>query len=201
MKIKEVSAITGLTRKTIRFYEDSGLIQPQKNRMNGRDFREYSEQDLQRLGSIAVLRKAHFTIDEIRQMQNNPQAVQEIFAAYYARVKTEKQELDRLVCVLDSIADRRFASETELVQEITEVTEAMQLPRSDIHPRFRYLDELEEKMSPKVKKRKKKNRDLEKTAALTQVSSMVQCHTKPGVRDGSMSGTSVIMAMRMMDDE
>lgn len=36
MKIKAVIVKTGLTRKTIRFYEEEGLIQPEKTYYNGR---------------------------------------------------------------------------------------------------------------------------------------------------------------------
>ena len=34
MKIKELSEITGLTKRTIRFYEDAGLIHPEKSNRN-----------------------------------------------------------------------------------------------------------------------------------------------------------------------
>lgn len=42
MKMKEVMDQTGLTRKTVLFYEDQGLLMPQKTRMNGREYREYT---------------------------------------------------------------------------------------------------------------------------------------------------------------
>ena len=70
MKIKELSEITGLTKRTIRFYEDAGLIHPEKSNRNGRDFREYSQQDAELLREVIVLRKARFTIDEIRGSRN-----------------------------------------------------------------------------------------------------------------------------------
>ena len=38
MKIKEVSQLTGLSKKTIRFYEEEGLIQPEKTYYNGRAY-------------------------------------------------------------------------------------------------------------------------------------------------------------------
>lgn len=201
MKIKEVSALTGLTKKTIRFYEEVGLIEPAKQKKNGREFRDYLEEDLERLREIAVLRKARFTIEEIRQLQHSPAEVQDIFTGYYDRMKSEKREMDRLMCVLDQISRRTFASKGELVQEIAEATDSMSLPVADIHPHFRYLDELEAKLNPKKKKRNTKDAKLKNTAVMTQSFSLAQTHTKPGVRDGSMNGASVIMAMRMMDDE
>lgn len=201
MKIKEVSAITGLTKKTIRFYEEAGLIQPQKQAINGRDFREYSDSDIAQLHEIIVLRKAHFTIEEIKHMQSGSQPIQAVFAKYYDRIKAEKKEMDRLLCVLDAIATHSLETKAELVQEISSAAEEMRLPFVDIHPQFKYIDELEEKLGIKEGKHKSRKASLKQTAAITQATNLAQYQTKPGVRDGSMSGSSVIMAMRMMDDE
>jgi hypothetical protein len=60
---------------------------------------------------------------------------------------------------------------------------------------------MEEKLGIKERKRKSQRDSLKQTAAITQATNLAQYQTKPGVRDGSMSGSSVIMAMRMMDDE
>lgn len=39
MKLKEVCEKTGLTQKTIRFYEERGLIAPSHSTKNGRSYR------------------------------------------------------------------------------------------------------------------------------------------------------------------
>lgn len=200
MKIKEVSAITGLTQKTIRFYESAGLVVPSSDQVNGRSFRDYSEADIVHLKEIAALRRARFSIEEIKQMQTEPQHVQEIFNVYYNRVKQEKIELDKLLTVLDSISGHTFESKTELVHEILDVTEELDLPFVDVHPHFRYIDALEEKLNLKDDGKKSKETKLKHTAALTQGASLAQYQTKPGVRDGSMPGASVIMTMRLLDD-
>jgi hypothetical protein len=46
VRIKEVSQITGLTEKTIRFYEEKQLLQPEQTEINGRIFRSYTEQNI-----------------------------------------------------------------------------------------------------------------------------------------------------------
>lgn len=201
MKIKEVSERTGLTQKTIRFYESAGLISPKTDDLNGRSFRDYSEADIVRLKEIAVLRKARFSIEEIKQLQENPQGVQEIFSRYYSRIQAEKTELDQLLRVLDSIAEHTFESKSELVHEILDATEELSLPFVDIHPQFRYMDALEEKLNLRDDRKQRKNRRLMQTAAMAQGASLAQCHTKPGVRDLSMPGASVIMTMRLLDDD
>lgn len=200
MKIKAVSQQTGLTQKTIRFYESVGLITPKAETVNGRAFRDYSEADIAQLKEIAVLRKARFSIDEILHMQKEPQAVQEIFSDYYSRMKQEMSEMRQLVSVLDSISTHPLSSKEALVDEITTATEELSLPAMDVRPHFKYLDLLEEKLNLKDTKRQQKKADLKRTAAIAQGGSLAQFQTKSGVRDGSMSGISVLMTMRMLDD-
>ena len=69
MKIKEVSQRTGLTIKTIRFYEQRGLIAPKQQRSNGRSYRDYQDSDVEQLQMVAVLRKCLFSIEQILTME------------------------------------------------------------------------------------------------------------------------------------
>ena len=79
MKMKEVCATTGLTERAVRFYVQEQLVSPQSQRRGGRTWLDFSETDVERLHAIGTLRKAGFTIDEIRSMgrdfQNNAPAV------------------------------------------------------------------------------------------------------------------------------
>ena len=47
MKINEVEAAVGVTKKNIRFYEEEGLITPGREPGNG--YRSYSQADVERL--------------------------------------------------------------------------------------------------------------------------------------------------------
>ena len=66
MKINEVEALVNITKKNIRFYEEQGLLSPQRNTENG--YRNYSEQDVQILRQIKLLRKLGVPIEEIGHM-------------------------------------------------------------------------------------------------------------------------------------
>lgn len=68
MKMKEVCAATGLTERAVRFYVQEQLVTPQSQRRGGRTWLDFSEADVERLRAIGTLRKAGFTIDEIRSM-------------------------------------------------------------------------------------------------------------------------------------
>ena len=144
MKLKEVCESTGLSRKTIRLYEEKGLLVPQMEHRNGRDYREYSTEDVKRLQEIATLRRAWFTMDEIARMQQNPDAIEEIFPQYLQWLESQKETLEGLLSAARSIEPDKISSITELSEKMQEA-EKMPLPQADIEPRFQYLDALEQR--------------------------------------------------------
>ena len=68
MKVKEVCAQTGLTERAVRFYVQEKLVVPLAQRRGGRTWLDFSPADVDRLKAISTLRKAGFTLEEIRAM-------------------------------------------------------------------------------------------------------------------------------------
>src|SRR6478736_3114885 len=67
LRIHEVAAETGLTTRTIRYYEEVGLLEPAA-RSEG-DYRLYDESDLERIRFIRSLRDdAGFSLAQIGQL-------------------------------------------------------------------------------------------------------------------------------------
>ena len=64
MKISDVAKRLGLNPKTIRFYEDQGLIAPERQGQN----RIYSRRDRARLAWILRAKNVGFSLAEIREM-------------------------------------------------------------------------------------------------------------------------------------
>ena len=64
MKINDVEKRTGLTAKSIRFYEQKGLLTVDRNGEN--DYREYTDDNVQRLLEIKLLRSLEFSVQEIQ---------------------------------------------------------------------------------------------------------------------------------------
>ena len=67
MNIKEIEERSGLTRANIRYYEQEGLLAPARRENK---YRDYSEEDLETLLRIALLRSLGFSLDEIRRLQS-----------------------------------------------------------------------------------------------------------------------------------
>ncbi|UWQ97260.1 Cu(I)-responsive transcriptional regulator [Rhodobacteraceae bacterium M385] len=63
MNIKDVSQVSDLPAKTIRYYEEIGLIAPARG-LNG--YRDFSDQDLHKLTFISRARALGFSISECR---------------------------------------------------------------------------------------------------------------------------------------
>ncbi|MBQ8292506.1 MAG: MerR family transcriptional regulator [Bacilli bacterium] len=66
MKIKEVEELLSISRSNIRFYEKEGLLKVERQNNN---YREYNEKDIEMLKKILILRKLGFTIEEIKDLQ------------------------------------------------------------------------------------------------------------------------------------
>ena len=67
MKIKEVIEKTKLTDRAIRWYIDNGLVSPGiEENYSGRKNIDFTESDVERLSQIALLRKAGFSISDIK---------------------------------------------------------------------------------------------------------------------------------------
>ena len=65
MNIGSVATDTGLSAKTIRYYEDIGLVTPARS-ANG--YRDYTVAEVQRLQFLQRARALGFSIDECRQL-------------------------------------------------------------------------------------------------------------------------------------
>ncbi len=66
MQIRELSNQAGVPSKTIRYYEDIGLLPPAARKSNG--YREYEDVDVERLMLVAGARRLDFSLEEIREI-------------------------------------------------------------------------------------------------------------------------------------
>ena len=79
MRIQEISKLTGLSKKTLHFYINEGLIQPQKSKNN---YYEFSETDIILLNQIIIFRKAGLSIKTINEIYGYPEATNFFYIAH-----------------------------------------------------------------------------------------------------------------------
>ena len=69
-RIGEFSKIVGMTTKTLRYYDDEGILTPSyRNKANG--YRLYSPEDIKKAEIVAEMRNFGFTISEMKDALRN----------------------------------------------------------------------------------------------------------------------------------
>lgn len=86
MTIKEAEKFTGLSRSNIRFYEKEGLIAPARTEGNG--YRDYSEDDIEKIKKIACLRTLGISVESIRDIMSGE-------ISLYKALEEQSEKLDR----------------------------------------------------------------------------------------------------------
>lgn len=109
--ISELAAEFGLTPRTIRFYEDEGLISPGRSGMN----RVYSRRDRARLELICRGKRLGFSLAEVKEFldlyNRGPLQIEQMrYAAGLARQRIESLE-QQLEDVKQTLTDLRRIEE------------------------------------------------------------------------------------------
>ena len=121
MQIKQAAAQCGLTEKAIRLYEEKGLITPTYTEKNGRQFRDYDEETVARLQTIAILRKSFFSIEQIAEILDHPENIPTVFASYRAELHKQYADLKPLILRAEEI-------DAASLSDVNAVSDAMTAP-------------------------------------------------------------------------
>lgn len=105
MKINEVEARVGITKKNIRFYEQEGLLTPRRNHENG--YRDYSQQEVDALMRIKLLRKLGLPLEEIRRMQAGQITVGDAMRRHLVTLEREKSNVAQAIALCTQLQDRQ----------------------------------------------------------------------------------------------
>ena len=103
MKINEVEALVGITKKNIRFYEAEGLLTPRRNSENG--YRDYGDEDVAVLRRIKLMRKLGLPLEDIRQMLSGAHTVGDGMRRHLVTLERERQNLDAAAKLCGELAD------------------------------------------------------------------------------------------------
>lgn len=64
-KIREVSMMSGITRRTLQYYDDEGILPVERTKEN---YRLYDENALRKLWEILIYREIGLSIEQIKQL-------------------------------------------------------------------------------------------------------------------------------------
>jgi len=100
MNIGQASERSGLPVKTIRYYEEIGLVRPARNE-NG--YREFPDSELQRLKFLQRARSLGFSIEECRELLSLYEDRNRASADVKEITKAKIREIDRKIEELRSL--------------------------------------------------------------------------------------------------
>ena len=89
---KQAEKITGISRRNLRFYEDQGLIEPERNPEN--DYREYSEKDIERLKIIRSLRTIDVPVETIGEYFHGKITMAQLAEEQERRLEVKQKEVE-----------------------------------------------------------------------------------------------------------
>ena len=70
MQIKKFAELTGVSVRTLHYYDETGLLSPRRSDASG--YRIYEKQDLERLQLILLYRTLEFPLKEIKRILDSP---------------------------------------------------------------------------------------------------------------------------------
>ncbi|MCG6567752.1 HEAT repeat domain-containing protein [Tessaracoccus sp. ZS01] len=133
LRIGEVSRLTGLTHRTLRHYDELGLLVPSGRSYS--DYRLYSPEDMERLLAVQHLKSLGLSLDEVRQVLDDPgtdaaELIGRHIVAVEARIGEEQERLARLQRL-------RAAAQTGWDDVLDVLSLGEQLQHEDPNVRFR----------------------------------------------------------------
>jgi len=130
LQIGEVAERTGVTQRTLRFYEEKGLLRP-PTRMDG-GFRLYSEDDVTRVEHIRQLQNLlGVTLAEIKEMVDAEEVLQELKAQY--RPEADVSEKRRQLLKAIDVVTRQHGIVSQKAEQMSEM-------KSQLEERLRTFD-------------------------------------------------------------
>lgn len=105
--IKEAEQLTGISSQNIRYYEKQGLICPARNEDNS--YREYSDNDIERLKLIRLFRKLGMPIEELRRLLNGEVDLRSAVEMQEKRLESQRNELNNALDFCKKIHEAQLA--------------------------------------------------------------------------------------------
>ena len=127
MKIQELSKRTGLTEYTLRYYEKEGLVDHRHVNRDENNYRNYTDEVLERLNVIKKFQRLGCSLAELKQILNdrdkNLRSNDEVILWIrnkIVEVKKEKREFDQILHTLNGMLEYRVSlSENPKRREIS----------------------------------------------------------------------------------
>ena len=121
LTIGDVVRRTGLTERTLRFYEQEGLIAPARSASGQRLF---GQKDLAAVARIRLLKRAGFELAAIRKLLEGKAESADLIAIQIDVLRDEKKRVEAALAAIEPIKARLDGGETMTVETLCMLIEA-----------------------------------------------------------------------------
>ena len=110
MLVSDVESITGLSKKSIRYYEEVGLVHPTRNTEN--DYRIYSLEDIEKLKRIKFLRELNVSIHDMQLLDSGSLTLMDCMYDRIKKIEAEEEKFKKIrnMCVEISRSNATFST-------------------------------------------------------------------------------------------
>ncbi|KWX71871.1 MerR family transcriptional regulator [Paenibacillus jilunlii] len=125
-KVGELARLTGLTIRTLRYYDQIDLFAPSGYSDSGH--RLYTEADIVRLQQILSLKELGLSLEEIKTvLTGNDFSLPEIISLQIARIKANMRVQQKLLRELEHISSLMQSEQSLTIEDFTKVLETMRM--------------------------------------------------------------------------
>ena len=104
MTTHEVEEMLSITKKTLIYYENEGLVKPARDSNN---YRNYNQEDVSRIKFILLLREMDVTIEEIKQIINDKKSIRDVLENKKDMIKKQHLDLENIDERINNYIKRR----------------------------------------------------------------------------------------------
>ncbi|NIK26110.1 MerR family transcriptional regulator [Paenibacillus lupini] len=125
-KVGDLAKLTGLTVRTLRFYDQIGLFSPSGQTDSGH--RLYDESDLSLLHQILTLKELGLSLEEIKETLSAKQiSPLEMVTLQKQRIKEQIKQQQKLLEQLEHTSKALIGKKTLTVDDFTNLLQAMKM--------------------------------------------------------------------------
>lgn len=100
--VKEISKITGISIRTLRYYDEFGLLKPA--RVTEAGYRLYDDQELEKLQEILFYKELEIPLSDIKKIMENPEYdKQKALAVQKSLLEQKRNRLNGIIELIDDV--------------------------------------------------------------------------------------------------
>ena len=100
--VKEISKITGISIRTLRYYDEIGLLKP--SRVTEAGYRLYDDQELEKLQEILFYKELEIPLSDIKKIMENPEYdKQKALAVQKSLLEQKRNRLNGIIELIDDV--------------------------------------------------------------------------------------------------